>query len=322
MRKSLRLKFTLLACLVGLPSIVRAECFEDRRTVTFDQGGNVQFRSYGCQVDGGSLRVEFHRIGALAASLLFADKTSAGLEKAIGRPRLIANEVSATFLSLLQQFGSATASKDKYIAFSAEAGGAGGSVDRVPDAVAWDSAKVFGGGGFYPAIEDGDALRAKIIPRGMKYFYSVACSDDNTDTSRPTCNNIDSNLTRIKFWRSMGESDVTDYSRRMRSYNARYMPQDFKLPLEIPPALQLVSYLADGRWPDDFVILVGSGFDDGCDSGFAYSMPVVMLEVALVENVSDRPLTIDSVSGGRAAESRLRLASASASNFLPPPELP
>jgi hypothetical protein len=304
-----------MVCLVAIPSIGNADCLEDRHAVAFD-GGIVQFRSFTCQVSGAPLRVEFHRLGTLPASILVAHQTSERLDQVIGRPRIIENEVSATFLSLLRQFGSAIDSSGKIIRFAAEAGGAGGSVNDVRDTVGWSAARVLGRGGFYPALEESGTLQARILPPGMKYFYSVSCKDGSSDSSKPVCRNFDPSFTRMRFWRSMRQSDVADYPRRMRAYNARYMAGDFKLPVVAPATLRLISYLAGERWPDDFAILFGTADSDGCDSGFSFSMPVIMLEFALLENTSSRPLTIDGIFGGRSGETRLRIASASASNLL------
>jgi hypothetical protein len=312
MRAFLRLSSALVACL-AMPSIGCADCLEDRHAVAFDQA-IVQFRSYTCQVDGGPLRVEFHRLGTVPASILVANETSQRLGEVIGRPRIIENEVSTTFVSLLRQFGSVMDSGGKIVRFTAEAGGAGGTVNEVLDTVGWSAARVLDGGGFYPALEESDALHMKIIPQGMKYFYSIFCRDGGSDGSKPVCHNFDPANTRMTFWRSMRKSDVADYPRRMRAFNARYTTGDF-IPVGAPATLRLMSYLAGERWPDDFMILYGTT-DDDCGGGFFYSTPVLMLEVALIENTSDHPLSIDGIFGGRSADTRLRILSASASGLL------
>jgi hypothetical protein len=297
-----------------VPSIGNADCLEDRRAVSFEQG-TVQLRSVTCQVSDSTLRIEFHRLGTLPASMLVANQTSDRLGQVIGRPRIIENEVSTTFLALLRQFGSARDSNGMFIRFMAEAAGAGGSVEA-PDAVGWSAARVLGRGGFYPALEESDALQARIIPQGMKYFYSVSCKDGSSDSSKPVCHNFDPSFTRMRVWRSMRESDVVNYQRRMRAYNARHMTGDYKMPVAAPAQLLLMSYIAGERWPDDFAILHGTAVDDGCEGGFSYSIPVIMLEVAVVENTSNHPLPIDGILGGRSAETRLRVASAPASSLL------
>jgi hypothetical protein len=295
-------------------SIGYAQCIEDRRPIVFNDA-TIQFRSYACRTAESSFRLEFHRFGNVPSGILVAKEASERLSQVIGRPRIITNDVFSTYSSLLRQFGRVVSTEGQIIQFSAEAGGAGGSAQG-PDVFRSEAFKILPqDGGEYPAIAEIDALQAKTIPQGMKYFYTVSCQDGGTDGSRPACRKFDWSFIGMRFWRSMRADDILAYPNRIRAYNARH-GAELRKSVNVPAALRFLNYLAGSVWPENFAILFGTADQDGCEAGFSYSTPVTMLEVALIENTSTSQVAVDGILGGQSAAVRLRPISASASAAL------
>jgi hypothetical protein len=51
--------------------------------------------------------------------------------------------------------------------------------------------------------------------------------------------------------------------------------------------------------------------DGGCVGGFSYELRVFMLDVAIIENVSSVPITVNDMLGDRLTDTHLRVASSS-----------
>src|SRR5262245_7983805 len=175
-------------CLAGLALVLMlsaafAQCTEDRRQV--DLVDVVQLRTYVCRTGQGAeeatARVEIHRLSDLAASIILANRKSEMLARVIGSPRLINNEVSTTYSNLLRQFGTTVSwSKLSLKVEGAGAGGSGGtSGEKAEDGIRVLSVPDFLA---YPAIEEIEALRRKMIPSGLRHTYVIVCQDTEPDT--------------------------------------------------------------------------------------------------------------------------------------------
>jgi hypothetical protein len=313
MERTFSVLLALLVFTTVPPSIAHSDCVEDRHPVSLDDGKIVQFRSYSCVSEDIRLRVEFHRFADFPASILISGNTSDLLSEIVGLPQIIRNEVFSTYSSLLRQFGHTYEVGGRKILMSAEAGGAGG-VGSGSDRIGARTIRVlfspYGAGGVYPAIEEYEALKSGLIPSNMKYFYSIFCQDEPRDSDKPICSNFDRNFMQINFWRSMRADDVARYAQRRRIFDAQFSPGAVS-EVSTPSDLQLLSYLAGSNWPPNLSMLIGNGHTDGCDGGFFYTVPTIILETALIENTSNRPVTVDNFFGGISSDTRLRVAAPS-----------
>jgi hypothetical protein len=342
-----RLRWPIVALgllLVIAPSIADAQCDEDFRRVELDKNVGpernvVRLRSYVCRAEARSdspkITVEFHRLSDLAASLIIAKQSSAILRELIGSPKVIENEVFKTYSDLLQKFGTLLDIGDMpnefVLAYRFDAAGAGGSAWG-PDELRQKNVRVLTTSNpleqeYYPAIKEMDALSRKIIPAGLRYFYRIQCSDDRRSSSigvNAVCNTYDPSKQDMMFWRPMRADDVATYSRKINVFNRRYVSTRSRtssirpLPVAVPKVLRLANHFAGDNWPDDFMILRGQGFLDAAfcgndNQGLQYSMRVVILDVVVIENVSNGTLTINDILGGRSSDSGLRVASSSGS---------
>ena len=245
--------------------------------------------------------------------MVVAKNSSDRLKQILGTYKIADNDVFATYTALMQQFGEDFETRESM--FSIEAAGRGGEV-AVADAVSAKVLRVLSNANssyFYPAVDEAVQANARKIPRGMKYYYDIACKDDDAASGSVCRNPL---ATTQYFWRSMRADDVTSYSERTRAWNKKFGSIDDQGPFEVPNALKLVNYLAGTSWPEDFVILTGTANQDGCLAGFSYSLPQVMLEIALITNLTDRPLAVDNLFGGHSIDTRLRVLSPSATARL------
>jgi hypothetical protein len=173
--------------------------------------------------------------------------------------------------------------------------------------------------GVYPAIEELDALRKKIIPPGLSYFYAVDCLDENANSSRGSCTKYDSKQTTMYFWRIMRPDDVANYARRVGVYNRRFKPESFyALKLAVPSQLKLAKHVAEDQWPDDFMIMQGSYDAHGDAIIFSFEPRAFMLDVAVIENGSAVSIEVNDILGSRAPNTRLRLAGSLSSSSANP----
>ena len=275
----------LASCLFLVPSIAVADCQEDRHKVELGQDEIAQLRSYLCQQSGKSgnaqVRIESTAWQIYPAGMVVAKNSSDRLKQILGTYKIADNDVFATYTALMQQFGEDFETRKSM--FSIEAAGRGGEV-AVADAVSAKVLRVLSNANssyFYPAVDEAVRANARKIPRGMKYYYDIACKDDDAASGSVCRNPL---ATTQYFWRSMRADDVTSYSERTRAWNKKFGSIDDQGPFEVPNALKLVNYLAGTSWPEDFVILTGTANQDGCLAGFSYSLPQVMLEIALITN--------------------------------------
>jgi hypothetical protein len=314
------LRTILLGSIIFLASSSAfAQCTEDRRGQEVgDQV--VQLRTYLCRTGRGpnepQIKVELDRLSDAAASVVITKGTSGMLSQVIGAPKLIDNDVSKTYSDLLRQFGVTLGRELSLQAIKVDGAGSGGtgsSSEHILD----KGIRILGHPYFasaldYPAIDEMDALKKKKIPSGLQYFYSVACKNDEKNSTggiTSICKNYDPKETTMLFWRSMKADDLTKYSRRLIAYNRRYAPGADSKNIVIPRELRLANHLAGETWPEDFMIITGTPNEGGCALGpFFYGLRVFMLDVAIIENVSSAPISVDDLLGGHLTDTRLRVA--------------
>jgi hypothetical protein len=166
---------------------------------------------------------------------------------------------------------------------------------------------------FYPAASEIAALRTRTIPADLNYFYTG-------DPGDKTYN--------IVFWRPMTSTDVMQYGANVAAFNRllrqaegkSYSADEAQSPT-VPSDLKLLDFLAGSSWPSDFVIIAATADADeilknlnGPDCGgasisalsFSVLLPTVLLDAVTIENISSRPIRLDSLFGGRASTASLR----------------
>ncbi len=171
-------------------AMARADCIDDRREVVLDKDNVIRLRSYLCRTGNGTapydIKVEFHRLSDAAASLVAANRSSTLLQKTIGTPKVVENEVLDVYRGLLNQFGQSfhvgeSSSGNLLAQFGVETAGQGGSASGLSDSLSEPMVRVLVGDNTlptaYPAIDEAAALQKRTIPNDLSFFYSGACSN-------------------------------------------------------------------------------------------------------------------------------------------------
>lgn len=301
------------ASLVGLATTATAQCIKDAREAKFGQG-NATLTTYLCKAEGEttpSIRVEFHRLSEAAAAGVIAGKPWPEVSAVIGKARVVDNGVRKEAANLYANYGITEERED---AFHFQATGS-----EAPEL----SEKVSAGTGRKPityltypdtegltgqnmALPDEDkVVRAtQRWPDGMKFYYK----GDECKLGDYNC---------IMLWRYFSAEDLQRFEERWQAHQAimRVENPDFAAsmdnneePIPTPGSgpLKLLSYLTKDTWPDDFVVVVGSY--NGCGGGydFSYYPRQMVLDVAVVQNVSSKPMSVGDLLGTEVDDTGLR----------------
>jgi hypothetical protein len=340
---SIGLRLGLIAmALILAPSLVRAECSPDFRTIDLgssrptqsclpsDVVPSIPLRSYVCRAgtdpNGTQIRVEFHRLSDGAASAFVQKRFPAGLTQIFGSPHVIENDVLKTYADLLRRFGGVTEELNSPFLRIEAPRSANACVDQSRSDVKGMRTLINVVSGtsqynvFYPAADEIEALRSRSLPESLKYFYRQF-----SDPADPSPN------TELLFWRSLGPNDVKNFGSNAQAFNrllrrvrGQKHKQDLDTPTATPVMLKLLQHIAGDRWPNDFVIMYASvnademirrsddGDIDGCGDErvgnltFEIPYPNIVLDTVLIENVSNAAVKIDSLYGTQSSVSTLR----------------
>ena len=335
----------------AVASAASADCVSELRRVVLDKTISVPLKSYRCKTgadqNAPQVRIEFHRLSDLAASLVISNTSSTLLKKTFGSMKVVENDISKAYGDLLKQFGTTYEVVKEQGEVStrlsinaAEQQAAQKEEGRLSAEDTIGSVKVrhfmeSTDGPDYPAADEIAALRKKAIPDGLNYYYSIDswfCQDRGDFV----CKKIGKTSFEMMFWRSMRADDVTNYSKNVRAYNSQLMQvrkdraaakADSFSADNFPKYFSLMKYLAGESWPEDLMIMTGYHRTYGCGdlgrdlpglSGWKFSVPVrgAAMDAMVIENSSQQPVSIGSLFGSRSATSALRVATDA------PPSLP
>lgn len=328
-------------------SVARADCVAEIRQVVLDKTISVPLKSYRCKTgadqNAPQIRIEFHRLSDLAASLMISNTSSTMLTKTFGAIKVVENDVSKTYGDLLKQFGTTYEVVKEQGEVSTRLSinaAAQKEEDRLSAEDTIGSVKVrhfmeTTDGPDYPAADEIAALRKKTIPDGLNYYYSIDSwfCQDHSDF---VCKKIGKTSFEMVFWRSMRADDVTNYSRNVRAYNSQLMQvrkdraaakADSFSADNFPKYFSLMKYLAGESWPEDLMIMTGQHETVACGdtgrdlpglSGWKFSVPIrgAAMDAMVIENTSQQPVSIGALFGSRSATGALRVA-ADAPQALP-----
>jgi hypothetical protein len=326
----------LAAFFVATSTAALADCTEAIRSVRFGEENAIGLRTYLCRPDGQSsnaqVRVEFHRISDVMASVLFNRMGSEVAAKTIGEADVIENEVFKTFMDLLKRFG--TTNDRESLSFSLD-GPNGTKIEYITDTAQPSDFKTLGyryAGSerpFFPAVPEFNAARAKAFPANTSYFYRGVCRNAFAQCA------IGAQRVVTNLWRGLTISDIENYPASVRSFNkllqktiGRAPTSDERVEEVVPSWLSMARYVGGDRLPDDFVILIGDNENDGdCSdqspvSGpsigawdFGYWPRKLIVETLLVENTSKEKIAVSALLGNLISEPGLRAVKAPSSSM-------
>jgi len=314
------------------------QCQEDTRTVTLKKDNVARLKSAVCKADGSDVRVkvEQYRFSDAAASIIASGQILKALVNVVGKFRTAKNDVLKTYADLLSEFGETTVLKGDYYASLAIPGDKDDVASNDIAELQGGKLRTLTGAGEanldYPAIEEIRLLRTKVIPTGLAYFYEVACRDQSEfpiiHDDKNKCFKFKPSETTMLFWRSMESTDITRYSDRAKQYNLLLKPKDretYTITPAVPRELRLYEYISKGAWPKDFVTLAGYKMVDGCSDytgggalgwRFTFHTRSIFMDATSIQNLSNKPITIDHFIGASSPDSTLRPLSSSLDGAL------
>jgi hypothetical protein len=353
-KRSASIFAALIVALALCPTNLFAQCVEQPRKVTLDRKHVVPLKSYLCTVgtggDAAQFRVEYFRLSDFAVSLMLANASSAKLQATIGAAKLLTNDVSRTYADLIKQFGvtgEVTADSERGVTrfnlhppTGAEAA-ADGSNAQGDDASTDSEDKVrvkklrtllgfYGQKAIpYPANDEIAALRKKIIPANLNYYYEV--SEAPTDGDPATCDKEDiaciqdgRNTATMRFWRPLTIADIDNFAANAKAYNAQLLQarknkataRDDYVTADQMGQLKLAKFMANGSLPDDFLLMTSLYSVAACGiehdlpglAGWSFDIEPrdVAVEAVRIENISRRSISLAGFFGEKHTDAGLR----------------
>ncbi len=299
--------------------------------------GMPRVRELVCPTSGGSsLRVTFLRLDeVLAGNLVLGTKTPE-LDRLLGNARFVENDVSREFKIIFQRFAheDVVAAGDVKLTVTLFAPRAGGSADRqsadVPAAASQDDRHLWSISQRMASLDTpaqhsismpaaiNMLYKGRGWPKGFKQAYN--CSDDVRVTlnSGEVATNEVGPISCTTNWRyvpNLKDLDVIerDTDSMIRDSNpGAEDSRDWSGDRFVHKKhFALLRYLGQKSWPADFLVIAAE-LEVGCevsDTGY-YVMPPFGLDVAIIENSSDRPIRVRDLIGVMERDRGLRQASA------------
>jgi hypothetical protein len=307
--------WTLCCSGASWPGAASAQCLKDTREAAFGDAGKAAVVTYLCKAaeqQSPSVRVEFHRLSEAAAAGVLAGAPWPEVTNVLGKVRLLDNATRREALGLYQKFGITEEREDSFHfqAFAAQGGTA--------------SEKVSAGTGrrkfTYLTYPDTEGLTGQTLalpeadtqirttstwPPDMAFYYGG-------EECKP------GNYACITLWRYFNADDVSRFEDRWKKQQAitaienpdNQFPavDENGNPLPTPGSapLKLISHLTRNGWPEDFIVAVGSYNQCGGGYDFSYYPRQMILDAAVVQNISTKPQTVGELLGSQVESTDLR----------------
>lgn len=278
--------------------------------------------SYLCQIDSlGSapaFRFEFHSLSEAVIGDLLTNTDGHIVSKVLGHPRLIQTATGMELDALYQNFGTSETLQSAFFVRMSKSGAAEGEKTAEP------GMGEYGEGTrrmTYITNPDTEGLVQMDFPlpdtvqqiqtnaewpSDLKLFYACDPNDSfdpNTDPSMF--------FSCITPWRYLTADDASSYEDNLRRYRAmikdEYKLQYYETPNpKVIRYLDLVRHISRNGLPPDFLPIVGTFDICGGSFDFAFYPRLMMLDVAMMENLTGTSLSIETLLGGSADRADLR----------------
>lgn len=269
-------------------------CLKDARNIRVDGSNVIRFRDYLCQTSAGAVSVQFHRLNDFAASALIHHTLPPRLKKLFGNAHIHKNDVYREFSLILNKYG-IDQEYEPFLSISTPAGdnldhAAAGNIETIPI--------------IFNIQDDGKFVD---FPQ-PDAIYSLIKKGKRPSAYRRFPGGM--------IWKYMTRDEANNYSRLVTRLN-RLVSRDFisrdysGRTAEVPKTVSLIKYLTKYKWPKDFVVIIGRSGSDayGCidtpwEFHFFERLPI--LDVAVIENKSDRAVRVEALFGARSSTHALR----------------
>lgn len=291
-------------------SVRAGNCLRDFRNISHG-GENMRLRDYYCRGDNGAkVRVQFHRVTDYVATAMLDNTLPPNFQPILGGVKPVPNEVYSEFQLLMDSFGGRYARMPCEF-YQVIASGSVGEVQNKENC-------------------DDDNYKAKIrrtlggwdttggvgiaIPNDMKLFLRNRKPRGYRDLTTQY-QRSDGDKSYRRFLRS---GDLKDYAQKIRSFN-RIMTRsrvkwatDGSLNFTVTPYIKMLSYITRKGIPKKFLTIdVTYSRGGGCDdtsSGWSNFLTErgLLVDFALIENVSGRAIQVSDLHLSRDKSTRLR----------------
>lgn len=303
--------FATLLALLGLEvsgSAATPQCLASFREIKYADG-SARVRNYVCKTEGAAkpeIRVEFNRLSEYAAGSLIQGTPHPDVERTFGKVvRVARNAVAIEAKTIFDRFGTKWHTEHRCFGFLVSTAAGGQGYDAYGDCSEPRTLWTLNNGPMdMPLIADIKQFQSgSSWPDGYNFVYRDDCP------SNPV------NCTLL--WRAARSEDLSSYAKSIIEYNrivglenaeddqeeSRLYKENHKQSLRY---VDLMNHLTAGKWPNDFVIITG---ENGCGGiEFTLHPPMLNLDVAFIENLSDSALSVDALLGAEIGENELRKA--------------
>lgn len=320
-----RLSLFIVFAALCMPAAA-ADCVEQQQDVRLDQHTVSTVKSYRCAVGGDQLAIAFYELSGVAAGIVLGQSPALStMANILGAHQLVHNEVSDAYANLFSAFSKSFAiGGEEGPTLFASVADREDKADRTfgqAEGLQGDKVRAIllepGAALYYPVTQELSFLQQGVLPPGMKFFYWVVCGVG--ESGQPDCASFRD--TRMVMWRGMTPADLRGYDEKVAIENQTITSQGVRTGIStlhgaaegVGGYLQFVEAVAGGALPEDFLTLELSWFPEGCAGdafwNFEFAPRDMALRVAVVTNLSERAVVLDSLLGAASNASGLRVAS-------------
>ena len=335
--KTLTLAASCLALLFlcSTSSTASAQCVASFREIKFSDG-SARVKNYVCKTEGSAtpdIRVEFDRLSEAAAGNLIEGEPYPDLDKAFGKVRLVNNAVAIETKKLFDQFGAKSVEETCYAFQVASAAGGKGYASNADNNCGKRAM-------WYLTFPDRENLTTLQFPLPADIEYYQANSDWPHGYSffykgGEYCEGETSPILCTFIWRAANAGDIANYEANQAAYDKAlglddYTPEQAEQDIANGESVDveaetddtdiwantpkryfaLVNYLTRKGFPGDFLFITGEASECGGGVDFAIHIRQMVLDVAFIQNISSKPLSIEALLGSEVQAANLRTAAA------------
>jgi len=318
-----------------MSSTATAQCVASLREIKFADG-SARVKNYVCKSDVSAkpdIRIEFDRLSEAAAGNLIQGEPYPELDKVFGKVRVIDNAVAAEAKKLFNDFGVKSLEETCYTFQVASAAGGKGYESNADNNCGKRAM-------WYLTFPDREDLTTLQFPLPADVEYYQANSDWPHGYSffykgGEYCEGETSPILCTFIWRAANAGDIANYDANQAAYDKALGLEDYtpeqadedvatgeSADLEAEPPdtdrwanapkryFSLVNYLTREGFPADFLFITGEASECGGGVDFAIHIRQMVLDVAFIQNISNKPVSIDGLLGSEASATNLRATAA------------
>jgi hypothetical protein len=320
--------FLLVLFLIVSVAPADAACVERTKNLEVSAESAKPIKGYTCttQPGGPELKAEIFNVSGVAAGIVLglSPRTSL-LDKVLGNYHLVDNQISELYGGFFKKFSRAFAIQpggegaSLFTTIADDVQSAGDKYDQYDSlknskkirAIVVDPNVVFE----YPAFDLTASLKKKMLPTGYRFYYGETCQE-YSDTGEECLKATPSMI----VWRPMQVSDLKDYLKKLgkRASEAKKDTGAIFDVAKVDSYLKFIEELGLRELPVDFLTMQLERGADECDGSVGTSFTVqprdMALRIALITNLSNKPILVDAILGNLTQTSDLRDANSAESS--------